>query len=83
MKTVTDGQLRLSEYLRPVNWVISSTRNMSILVVLSPYEVDALFPDFRRSTAVHLHIYTPHVMEAMKPFDHLEFYSVSPLPMLQ
>ena len=83
MKTVTDGRLRLSKYLRPVNWVVLSTRNTSILVVLSPYEVDALLPDFRRSTAVRLHIYTPHVTEAMKPFDHLEFYLVSPLPMLQ
>ena len=71
----------LSEYLRPVNWIVSSTRSGAmVLVVLSPYEVQLLLPDIRRSTVVHLHQYTPRVTKAMKEFADLRFYCIPSLP---
>ena len=70
----------ITQYLRPVNWVISSTKDTALLVVLSPYEVNALLPEIRRSTAVHLHIYAPRVTQAMRPLNNLDFYSIPPLP---
>jgi hypothetical protein len=69
------------DYLRPVNWIISCARQSgTFFVVLSPYEVDNLLPEIRRSKAVHLHQYTPKVTQSMKAFDDLTFYCLPPLP---
>jgi hypothetical protein len=64
---------------RPVWWILSSKRS-DVLVVLSPYEVNSLLPDIRRSQAVHLHIYTPKVVQDMRSFSDLRFYTIPPLP---
>jgi hypothetical protein len=69
------------DYLRPINWIISSTRSQaSFLVALSPYEVNELLPDIQSSRNVHLHIYTPRVRKSMKSFEKLTFYCTPPLP---
>jgi hypothetical protein len=68
-----------TSYGRPVWWILSSKRS-DILVVLSPYEVNSLLPSIRRSQAVHLHVYTPRVVQDMRSFSDLRFYSIPPLP---
>ncbi|KAF9473711.1 hypothetical protein BDN70DRAFT_362759 [Pholiota conissans] len=69
----------LTEYLRPVNWIVSRIRNGDILlVVMSPYEVNAILEEIRRSKHVRLHVYAPRTSESMKPFD-LAFYCIPPL----
>lgn len=68
-------------YMRPVNWIVSSTtQRCTILVILSPFEVNELLPIIRRSKAVHLHQYSPRVTETMRSFDDLKFYCIPPLP---
>ncbi|TDL21941.1 hypothetical protein BD410DRAFT_770925 [Rickenella mellea] len=72
---------RTDEYLRPVQWLISSTKKGRLsLVVCSPFEVNALLSDIRQSKNVHLHIYTPRVTQAMKSCEDLKFYCIPPLP---
>ncbi|KAG2337794.1 hypothetical protein BDR05DRAFT_740578 [Suillus weaverae] len=74
---------KADDYLRPVNWVISSDVGHSpILVVLSPNEVNTLLPDIRRSNAVHLCIYTPRTTKTMQACDNLRFYCVPSTPQL-
>jgi len=68
-----------SDYLCPVNWVLSSARE-GMLVILSPHEVNALLPDIRRSAYVNLHQYTPKVTQAMASFEDLKFYCIPALP---
>ncbi|KZP03931.1 hypothetical protein FIBSPDRAFT_443078, partial [Athelia psychrophila] len=69
------------EYLRPVNWVLSSKcANPEIIVLLSPYEVNHLLPEIRKSEQVHLHMYSPRVTHAMQSLEDLRFYCVPPLP---
>jgi hypothetical protein len=68
-----------TEYLRPVNWIISSNSD-SIFVALSPYEVNELLPKIRTSKKVHLHQYAPRVTQSMKSFERLDFYCIPPLP---
>ena len=68
-----------TDYLRPVNWIVSSA-SRGILVVFSPYEVDILLPSIRRGNAVHLHLYAPRVTKAMKCFDNLQFHYIPSLP---
>ena len=72
--SVLEGQ----NFLRPVNWIVSNARQE--LVVFSPFEVNALLPDIRRSHATHLHMYTPRTKESMRSFDDLRFRCIPPLP---
>ncbi|OAX42876.1 hypothetical protein K503DRAFT_682485 [Rhizopogon vinicolor AM-OR11-026] len=68
---------KVDEYLRPVNWVVSSDIGLSpVLVVMSPHEVNQLLPSIRKSKVVHLSVYTPRTTKAMQACDDLRFYSV-------
>ncbi|KAF8326320.1 uncharacterized protein EI90DRAFT_3156603 [Cantharellus anzutake] len=70
------------EFLRPVNWIPSSTRN-STLVVCSPFEVNKLIPEIRRSHNTTLRVYSPRTSQPMKSFDDLEFYTIPSLPTMR
>ncbi|THH04618.1 hypothetical protein EW146_g10133, partial [Bondarzewia mesenterica] len=82
MTTITPtASSSLTDYLRPVNWILSSSRRGAIvLVAISPFEANALLPEIRKSQAVYLHSYTPRVIQAMESFSDLQFYSIPPLP---
>lgn len=72
---------RMSDYLRPVHWVVSGGIGDKFqLVVLSPFEVNNMLPTIRKSTIVHLHLYTPRVTQAMRSLSDLMYYCVPPLP---
>jgi hypothetical protein len=72
---------KTDSYIRPVNWILSSTASgVPVLVIVSPFEVNALLPDIRASKRVHLHVYTPRVIKMMKSSDDLRLYSVPSLP---
>ena len=67
----------LTEYLRPVNWILSSgSGKNSTVVVISPYEANELLPIIRKSNTVRLHIYAPRVRSSMRSFSDLTFYSI-------
>ncbi|KAI6138903.1 hypothetical protein BKA82DRAFT_4459887 [Pisolithus tinctorius] len=78
--TVVRGrQVDVGEYLRPVNWVLSSQSNgHPTLVILSPFEVDELLPEIRSSGSVCLHVYTPRTQARMRPCDDLRLYTIPP-----
>jgi len=71
----------IDNYLRPVNWVLSS-KDSSICrqVIISPYEANQLLPRIRNSKFVRLHIYAPRVAEDMKTFESMNFISIPPAP---
>ncbi|KAG0694456.1 hypothetical protein DFH29DRAFT_320611, partial [Suillus ampliporus] len=72
---------QMDSYIRPVNWILSSTvSGASVLVIVSPFEVNALLPDIRASKRVHLHIYTPRIIKMMKSCDDLRLYAMPSLP---
>ncbi|OAX31198.1 hypothetical protein K503DRAFT_111512 [Rhizopogon vinicolor AM-OR11-026] len=74
---------KTDSYIRPVNWILSSTASgKPVLVIVSPFEVNALLSNIRASKQVHLHIYTPRVIKMMKSCDDLRLYSVPSLPAL-
>lgn len=71
----------LDEYLRPVQWILSSAvQGAMVLIVVSPFEVNALLPNIRKSRFVNLHVYTPRVTQSMQSFSDLRFFTVPPLP---
>ena len=71
----------LTEYLRPVNWVVSSgSGEDSVAIVISPYEANELLPTIRESDKVRLHIYAPRVTASMRTFSDLTFYTITKSP---
>jgi hypothetical protein len=84
MTTTRGGREKsaVTDYLRPVNWIISHMRQdrSLIFVIVSPYEVNLLLQDIRASKYVRLHMYAPRTTQAMKPLDDLAFYCIPPLP---
>ncbi|CAE6507523.1 unnamed protein product [Rhizoctonia solani] len=69
---------RLSEYMRPVNWIVSAPGGMR--VVLSPHEVNEFLPMIRKSSVVRLHVYAPRVSRSMLSFSDLGFFSIPSSP---
>ena len=71
----------LTDYLRPVNWILSSgSGENSTVVVISPYEANELLPDIRRLKKVRLHVYGPRVTYSMRSFSDLTFHTIPDLP---
>jgi hypothetical protein len=67
----------LTDYLRPVNWILSSGSGRdSTVVVISPYEANALLPIIRKSGKVRLHVYAPRVTTSMRSFSNLTFHTI-------
>ncbi len=71
----------LTDYLRPVNWILSSGSGKdSSVVVVSPYEVNELLPIIRQLKKVRLHVYAPRVTFSMRSFSDLTFYTIPDSP---
>ncbi|KAG1750414.1 uncharacterized protein EDB91DRAFT_1243991 [Suillus paluster] len=72
---------KTDSYIRPVNWILSNTASRTpVLVIISPFEANALLPDIRASKRVRLHTYTPRVINMMKSCDDLRLYVIPSLP---
>ena len=71
----------LTDYLRPVNWVVSSGFGKdSVAIVISPYEANELLPTIRKGGKVRLHVYAPRVTVSMRSFSDLTFHTISGSP---
>ncbi|PSN72933.1 hypothetical protein BS50DRAFT_616434 [Corynespora cassiicola Philippines] len=64
-------------YHRPVQWVLSvpGMHGIQRLVVLSPAEVDKLWPKIRETSKVTLHLYAPRNNQVYEPLDELELFT--------
>lgn len=77
--TITkSSRAQIDDYMRPLNWILSSHNGG--LVVISPYEANALIPEIRGSKIVRLHVFTPRITKSMKSFSDLRFYTLPALP---
>ncbi|KAH9028425.1 hypothetical protein EDB83DRAFT_2422333, partial [Lactarius deliciosus] len=75
--TTNSAGANLTDYLRPVNWILSSgSGKYSTVIVISPHEANELLPVIRKSKEVRLHIYAPRVAASMRSFSDLTFYSI-------
>ncbi|KAG9568088.1 hypothetical protein KCU71_g3382, partial [Aureobasidium melanogenum] len=63
-------------YMPPVNWVLRSTKNNSLLIV-SPFEANELLPQIKKSRKTALHTFAPRVNKAMVSFSDLSFYTLT------
>jgi hypothetical protein len=82
-EVIEKGRLKndtTDDFLRPVNWVISSTADRNILIILSSFEVNRLLPQIRDSPHVILHMYCPQVTRTAPSYELLDFCPVPRLP---
>jgi hypothetical protein len=69
-------RMGLTDYLRPINWILSSGSGKdATVVVISPYEANALLPIIREKNKVRLHVYAPRVTSSMRSFSDLTFHT--------
>lgn len=68
---------QLDSYLRPVNWILTSSKNSNLLVVITPYEANAILSSVQLSDYVRLHVYSPRVHRSGEPLDTLDRFVFS------
>ena len=69
------GTNKLDDFLRPTQWVLSS-RKQPHLVLLSPFEANALIDQVRESSSVTLHVYAPRTSRSMRSFEDLRSFMI-------
>ncbi|KAI4755334.1 hypothetical protein E4T52_08277 [Aureobasidium sp. EXF-3400] len=75
-RTVTlQGQSPIDDFLRPVNWVLSSSEHNKLLLI-SQYEANELMFLIRTSPKVRLHTFAPRLNKAMVSFNDMDFYTI-------
>jgi hypothetical protein len=65
----------LDDFLRPAEWILSSSKQPH-LVLLSPFEANALIDDIRQSKFVTLHTYGARTSRIMHSFEDLRSFMV-------
>ncbi|KAJ7160683.1 hypothetical protein C8R43DRAFT_1177102 [Mycena crocata] len=68
------------DYIRPVNWILSTSHGGGHLIIINPWEANELLPYIRDSRYVHLHQYAPRTMMNMRSFEDLHFYTLPASP---
>lgn len=65
VKVVNTQNIKADEFLRPVWWIVSVNSSgedtKSILLLLSPYEVNSFLPIFRENPSTTLRMYSPRL----------------------
>jgi hypothetical protein len=64
-------------FQKPVRWILSVQTNPSILIIVSPYEVQQLLTTIERSEHIILHLYSPRINIGYKSLDSLDLYNIS------
>lgn len=69
----------MDDYIRPVQWILTNGQKdgrVSIMLLLSPFEANALLGDIAKSEGVVLRLFAPRINQALAPLDHLSLYTV-------
>ncbi|KAJ6458143.1 hypothetical protein C8R47DRAFT_1246692, partial [Mycena vitilis] len=67
----------MDNFLRPVQWIISTSKSADILILVSPSEANKWLPAIRRSEFVYLHLYSPrNSRNTFWPLDTLDSFTV-------
>jgi hypothetical protein len=64
-------------FQKPVQWILSVQRNPSVLIIVSPYEVQQLLTVIEQSEHIILHLYSPRTNVGYKSLDNLDLYTIS------
>ncbi|KAG8829361.1 hypothetical protein FRC17_006701 [Serendipita sp. 399] len=72
----------MTRFMRPVEWIITSNRaSLGFMVLISPFEANALMPLFRRTVDLRLHPFAPRNTISMRSLEDLTWFTVCSAPM--
>lgn len=71
--SISDGMT--DDFAKPVNWILSSTRE-DTLIILSQYDADKLLPAIRKFSVASLSIYAPRLTKSIPSFGRLDLFGV-------
>ena len=66
------------DFLRPAQWILTTTKCPQVLLLISPFEANELLPSIRKSKYTSLHIYSARTSRAVRSFENLDFFTVPP-----
>ena len=66
------------DFLRPVQWILTTTKCPQVLLLISPFETSELLPSIRKSEYTNLHIYSARTSRPVRSFENLDFFTVPP-----
>ena len=66
------------DFLRPVQWILTTSKCPQVLLLISPFEANELLPFIRKSEYTSLHIYSARTSRAVRSFENLDFFTVPP-----
>ena len=64
------------DFLRPVQWILTTTRCPQVLLLIITFEANELLPSIRKSKYASLHIYSARTSRAVRSFENLDFFTV-------
>ena len=73
LDVVTTGFM--DDYLRPVQWILTSLHHPGTYLLISPYEANILLPEVRSSRTAFLHLYSTRITLHGPSFEKLDFFT--------
>ncbi|KAE9371942.1 hypothetical protein N431DRAFT_456702 [Stipitochalara longipes BDJ] len=78
---ISGKDYKSDSFQRPVQWVLTSiaggaNREVTYMMIISPFEAQFLLPDINKSKFVALHLYSPRPNLSFRALDSLDLYTV-------
>ncbi|KAG8865789.1 hypothetical protein FRC20_009493 [Serendipita sp. 405] len=71
----------MNRFMRPIEWIITPNKSPpDFMVIISPFEANALMPLFRRTTKLRLHPFAPRNNVTMRSLEDLTWFTVCSAP---
>ena len=70
----------MDDFLRSVQWILTTTTSPNTLLLLSSFEANELLPEIRLSQHASLHVYSPRTSRKVRSMEDLDFFTVSRRP---
>ncbi|KAG8797373.1 hypothetical protein FRC16_008981 [Serendipita sp. 398] len=71
----------MSRFMRPIEWVITPNKSPpDFVIIISPFEANALMPLFRLTTKLRLHPFAPRNNVTMRSLEDLTWFTVCSAP---
>src|ERR1700683_3946703 len=67
----------MDDFLRAVQWILTTTKSPNKLLLLIPFEANKLLPEIRLSQYASLHVYSPSTSRKVRSMEDLDFFTVS------
>ncbi|KAG8817240.1 hypothetical protein FRC18_000612 [Serendipita sp. 400] len=73
----------MNKFMRPAEWIITPNNSSpEFMLIISPFEANALMPLFRRTTKLRLHPFAPRNNLSMRSLEDLTWFTICSTPVI-